>query len=133
MRGGGTNAARRAIRSSGSSTRWVVPCGIARALGVVAESPVSSRDFTHFTPQPPAGSIELWMAGDAPGGGGQGTRSARPTDPMDALGAGLRQGGQQVARDLRIARQELHEIGRSIERRAERLDARIRRAVGRPD
>ncbi len=58
------------------------------ALGPSARgTTVETRDFTHFSPRPPAGTVELWLAGR-----GAAQQSApvaadrRPSNPIEALG-----------------------------------------------
>jgi hypothetical protein len=65
------------------------------ALGPTARgSTVETRDFTHFVPRPPAGTVELWLAGR---GAGQQTAPVAanrpPQNPIEAL-------GRQIARIL---------------------------------
>jgi hypothetical protein len=66
---------------------------VSGALGPSARgTTVETRDFTHFAPRPPAGTVELWLAGR-----GSGLQTApvaanrRPPNPIEAL-------GRQIAR-----------------------------------
>jgi hypothetical protein len=67
---------------------------VSGALGPAARGAVETRDFTHFAPRPPAGTVELWLAGR-----GAGQQSApvaanrRPQNPLEAL-------SRQIARIL---------------------------------
>jgi hypothetical protein len=64
---------------------------VGSALGPTARgTTVETRDFTHFAPRPPAGTVELWLAGR---GSGQQTApvaaNRRPSNPIEALGRGI--------------------------------------------
>jgi hypothetical protein len=66
---------------------------VGSALGPSARgTTVETRDFTHFSPRPPVGTVELWLAGR-----GAAPQSApvaatrRPPNPIEAL-------GRQIAR-----------------------------------
>jgi hypothetical protein len=68
---------------------------VGSALGPTASgTTVETRDFTHFSPRPPAGTVELWLAGR---GAGQQTAPVAanrpPQNPIEAL-------GRQIARIL---------------------------------
>lgn len=66
--------------------RYYHPGDAEEARAVAARVGAEARDFTSFSPSPPEGMLELWVAGRGSSGP---SRSARPNDPV-----------AEVARDL---------------------------------
>ena len=58
--------------------RYYNPEDAAAAQAIAGRLGVEARDFTGYRPKPAAGTIEVWIAGTAPGGTARGTRTAQP-------------------------------------------------------
>lgn len=77
--------------------RYYNPEDAAAAQAIAGRLGVEARDFTGYRPKPAAGTIEVWIAGTAPGGTARAARSTQPQNgPPPSPARAVQEIGQAV-------------------------------------
>lgn len=86
---------------SESNVRYFHAADAAAAVAVAAELGAKARDFTAFSPAPPAGTIEVWLAGRGDGAAPQRTRRASGQPSVSAADRELNALRARILQQLR--------------------------------